>query len=79
MPESKPTNKEQLSAASDAMPVLLLKPADAAKALSISESKLWSMTAGREIPCVRIGRAVRYDPADLRAWIDSQKQWTLAC
>lgn len=56
---------------------LLLKPAEAAKALSISTRKLWSMTAGREIPCVRIGKAVRYDPADLRAWIESQKM--LAC
>jgi excisionase family DNA binding protein len=52
---------------------LLLKPADAAKALAISARKLWSLTAGREIPCVRIGKAVRYDPADLRAWIEQQK------
>jgi excisionase family DNA binding protein len=52
---------------------LLLKPADAAKALAISGRKLWSLTAGREIPCVRIGKAVRYSPDDLRAWIESQK------
>jgi len=58
---------------------LLLKPAEAAKALSISESKLWSMTAGREIPCVRIGKAVRYDVEDLRAWIEQHKQPALAC
>jgi excisionase family DNA binding protein len=57
---------------------LLLKPADAAKTLAISESKLWSMTAGRQIPCVRIGKAVRYSPDDLRAWIESQKIEALA-
>jgi len=57
---------------------LLLKPVDAAKALAISASKLWSMTAGREIPCVRIGKSVRYDPADLRAWVDSRKIEALA-
>jgi predicted DNA-binding transcriptional regulator AlpA len=52
---------------------ILLKPADAAKALAISPRKLWSLTVGREIPSVRIGKAVRYDPADLRAWIERQK------
>ena len=57
---------------------LLLKAAEAAKVLGISKSKLWSMTAGREIPYVRIGKSVRYDPADLRAWIDSRKIEALA-
>ena len=52
---------------------LLLKPADAANALAISERMLRYITSDREIPCVRVGRAVRYDPADLRAWIDRQK------
>ena len=52
---------------------LLLKPAEAAKALAISARKLWSLTAGREIPHVPIGRAVRYDVSDLRAWIESKK------
>ncbi len=52
---------------------LLLKPSDAAEAISISPRKLWAMTASGEIPCVRFGRSVRYDPADLREWIESQK------
>jgi len=51
----------------------LLTPQQAADALAISPRKLWSMTAGGEIPCVRIGRLVRYDLADLREWIDGQK------
>lgn len=50
-------------------PVLLLTPRDAAKALAISPRKLWSMTAGGEIPCTRIGRAVRYSVAELQAWV----------
>jgi predicted DNA-binding transcriptional regulator AlpA len=58
---------------------LLLKAADAAQALAISPRKLWSLTAGREIPCVRIGKAVRYDLADLRAWIEGQKIPAIAC
>jgi excisionase family DNA binding protein len=52
---------------------LLLKPAEAAKALAISARKLWSMTAAREIPHIRMGKSVRYDPTDLRAWIEANK------
>jgi len=52
---------------------LLLKPKDAANALAISTRKLWSLTASNEIPCVRIGKSVRYDLADLKSWIDRQK------
>ena len=59
--------------ASNAKTKLLLKPGDAAEALSISPRKLWAMTNSGEIPCVRFGKSVRYDPADLREWIDQQK------
>lgn len=51
----------------------LLKPCQAARYLSISPRKLWSLTAGGEIPHVRIGRAVRYPVEDLIRWIDSKK------
>jgi excisionase family DNA binding protein len=56
--------------------VILLKSPQAAKALAISERKLSSLTKRGEIPCVRIDRAVRYDPADLRAWIAQKKAST---
>jgi excisionase family DNA binding protein len=52
---------------------LLLRPRDAALALAISERTLWELTRRRVIPSVRIGRAVRYSPSDLQAWIDRQK------
>lgn len=49
---------------------LLLRPAEAAKALGVSPRTLW----GLAIPRVRIGaRGVRYDVADLRAWIEKNK------
>ncbi len=51
----------------------LLKPDEAAGVLAISPRKLWELTASRVIPAVRIGRAVRYDPADLVAWIARNK------
>jgi excisionase family DNA binding protein len=54
--------------------VLLMKPPDAARALAISERKLWELTRGGEIPYVPIGRAVRYDATDLRAWVEGRKR-----
>ena len=55
-------------------PCLALRPKDAARALAIGERKLWELTNRGDIPCFRIGRAVRYDPVDLRNWITAQKQ-----
>ena len=57
-------------------PALLLTPQQAADDLAISPRKLWTMTASGEIPCVRIGRCVRYPLGDLRRWIDDQKGGT---
>jgi len=55
-------------------PRLLLTAAETCRALAIGRNKLWSMTAGGELPCVRIGRAVRYDPRDLAGWIERMKK-----
>lgn len=56
-----------------AAPALLLRPEEAAEALSISPRKLWGLSDSGEIPCVRIGRSVRYDPRDLEAFIARTK------
>ncbi|MCA9055957.1 MAG: helix-turn-helix domain-containing protein [Planctomycetaceae bacterium] len=53
---------------------LLLTAEQAAEALTISPRKLWELTNTGQLPCVRIGRAVRYDRADLEAWIAAQKR-----
>lgn len=58
-------------------PTLLLTPKQAAEALAISPRKLWSMTASREIPHLRIGRAVRYPLDSLQQWIDDQQRGTV--
>jgi excisionase family DNA binding protein len=55
-------------------PVFLLRPREAARALAISERTLWELTRRGEIPHVRLGRAVRYRPADLDAWAEARKQ-----
>ena len=52
---------------------LLWKAGEAARAMAVSERTLWALTKSGRIPAVRIGRAVRYDPADLRAYIEASK------
>ncbi len=54
---------------------MLLTPRQAAKTLNVSEGTLYALTKAGEIPVLRFGkRNVRYDVADLRAWIDREKQ-----
>ena len=52
---------------------MLLRANEAARTLALSERKLWELTNRGEIRSVRIGRAVRYDPKDLLAWIETSK------
>ena len=54
-------------------PRLLLKPHDAAKMLSFSERKLFDLTKSGDVPCIRVGRLVRYSIADLKTWIDTKR------
>lgn len=49
---------------------LLWTPKKAAAALGISPRLLWSRTKIGEIPCLRIGKAVRYSPKALQRFID---------
>ncbi len=62
---------------SEASPIppgrLLLTPREAAAALAVSERTLWSLTDRGEIPRVPIGKCVRYDVEDLRAYIARRK------
>lgn len=51
----------------------LLTSRQTAAYLNISERSLWSHTVPRgDIPCVRIGTAVRYDQASLEHWVRKQ-------
>lgn len=52
---------------------LLLKANEAAALLNISPRSLWQYTNSGELRSVRIGRSVRYAPADLEAFIASRK------
>ena len=52
---------------------LLLKPHDAAESLQVSVRKLAELTKRGLVRAVRIDRSVRYDPADLAAFIAGMK------
>jgi predicted DNA-binding transcriptional regulator AlpA len=51
---------------------LLVDVATAAQMLAISQRKLWSLTNIGDVPCVRIGKSVRYSLEELRAWTRSK-------
>ncbi|MBN1489762.1 MAG: helix-turn-helix domain-containing protein [Phycisphaerae bacterium] len=53
-------------------PRLALSPREAAKALSISERTLWTMTKSGRVPHTRIGARVVYPVDALRRWLDEQ-------
>ena len=53
---------------------MLFTARQAARMLSLSERTLYAITKAGDLPAVRCGRLVRYDPADLRAWIESSKK-----
>ena len=53
---------------------MLLTARQTARMLSISERSLYSLTKAGDLPVVKIGRSVRYDPVDIRAWIESAKK-----
>ena len=52
---------------------ILLTSRQAAALLQVGERTLWRLTDKGEIPVVRIGRLVRYDPRDLQRWIEKKK------
>ena len=55
---------------------LALRPAQAAKALGISQRHLWALTKDGIVPHVRIGsggrKVVLYPVAELQAWLARQ-------
>ena len=57
-------------------PRLALRPKEAAKAIGISERKLWEITADKTsgIPVIRWGKCVVYPVDLLRDWLSEQAQ-----
>ncbi len=51
----------------------LLTVPEAAAQLSVSVRKVWELVAGRTLPSIRIGRAVRIKPCDLATFVDANR------
>lgn len=51
---------------------LLVDATAAARLLSVSVRTLANLTARSELPCVRIGRALRYSVDDLRRFVQAR-------
>lgn len=49
----------------------LLNPKEAAELLGVAEQTLtnWRCTKARDLPYVKFGKLIKYDPADLEAFI----------
>ncbi|MCL2646453.1 MAG: helix-turn-helix domain-containing protein [Phycisphaerales bacterium] len=58
------------------IPRLSLRPSDAAKALDISERKLFSLTASGEIPCVKFDNVKLYRVAALEESLRRKEEET---
>lgn len=53
---------------------ILLRPREAAEVLGVCERTLWSLTQTGDLPCVRLGKAVRYRPETLREWAEASEK-----
>jgi|GEM_PF-673475 len=69
-----PDRREAIVAKQLTIPPLLIDVHDAARALSICERTLATMTKAGEIPHVRVRKRVLYDPRALSTWIDGRVQ-----
>lgn len=56
----------------------LLKVEDAAKLLGVSISWLYKASAAGVIPTLKVGRLLRFSPADLQRWLATQRSGELA-
>jgi excisionase family DNA binding protein len=51
----------------------LLTPADAAGLLSVRTSWVYEAVRTRRLPCVRVGKHVRFLRSDLEGWVREQR------
>ena len=52
----------------------LLTLPEVAQALKVSQKTVRRMVAARRIPCVKIGRSVRFLPSDVAAWVRGRRE-----
>jgi len=52
----------------------LLTLAEVAEMLSVSQKTVRRLVAGRKLPCIRLGRVLRFQPADLFRFVEARKE-----
>jgi len=52
----------------------LLKAKDVAELLSVKPSRVYELARRGLLPCVRLGRNVRFDPEQIRQWVENGGQ-----
>ena len=52
----------------------LLRPVDAAALLAVRPSWVYEAVRAGRLPCVRVGRHVRFLRSDLEAWVVAQRE-----
>lgn len=52
----------------------LLTVSELASYLHIHPKSIYEMAARGELPCVRIGARIRFDPRDLDRWVSARKE-----
>lgn len=50
----------------------LLRAAKVAELLDVSERYVYQLASQGSIPCVKVGRSVRFRPTDIEAWLDAR-------
>lgn len=76
MKEKPPTAQTQpIRSASDSYPVPLLTVEELHTWLRVKISTIRKWTCYNKIPCVRIGRSVRYRRADIEEWLATKEAW----
>jgi len=53
--------------------VTLLRPSEVAERLQLCKNSVYALIAERQLPSVRIGRAVRVSTRDLEAFVEARK------
>ena len=49
----------------------LITAAELAASTGIPKSRVFELAREGELPCIRLGRAMRFDPEAVRAWLDA--------
>lgn len=66
------TRRDAAEASTTALLALLDTPA-AARRLGVGKRTVQELVADRKLACIKIGRAVRFDPADLAAFVEANR------